>query len=110
MKPSYKNSTLSLAFILSLASVFLLIIVAIVVAFVSPEAYNLASGDKLLVMVLLVSYIGFVSNIIGAYLGSRKVDTKTEQQHSETTENEKQVVDFEKPDIHNGGWLDWEIW
>lgn len=94
MQASYKTSTLSLAFILSLASVFLLIIVAIIVAFVSPEAYNLASGDKLLVMVLLVSYIWFVSNIIGAYLWSRKVDTKTEQQHAETTE----IV---KPAIHD---------
>lgn len=89
MKPSFLSSTLSLAFILSLASVFILIIIALFVAIYYPEAYNIASSDKLLVMVLIVAYMGFVSNIVGAYLGSRKVTPpeETKEQISSLHEN-----------------------
>lgn len=71
MQPSYKHSTLSLAFIACLASVFLLILIALWVAIFAPEAYELSSQDKMLALVLIVGYLGFVSNIVGAYLGTR---------------------------------------
>ena len=101
MKPSYLSSTLALAFIWSLVSVFVLIILAIIVAVFFPNAYNLASGEKLLVMVLLVAYIWFVANIVGAYLWSRKPDTKTEEAHAEIVKPEIHDLSFNKLDAYD---------
>lgn len=70
-QPSYTYSTLSLAFLWSLGSVFLLIIIAIFVAVRFPAAYELSSNEKMLVLVLVLAYLGFVWLIVWAYLGTR---------------------------------------
>lgn len=80
-KPSYLSSTLSLAFILSLVSVFALIILAIIVAVYYPEAYKLASDNELLAWIILMAYLGYLNNIMGAYLWGRNAPTKPETEN-----------------------------
>lgn len=71
MKPSFLTSTLSLVFFIGVVTTFLLVILAVVVAIFAPGAYTILSGEKTLVAVVLTAYLGLVSNIAGAYLGSR---------------------------------------
>lgn len=74
------SSTLSLAFIISIVSVFVLIIISMLIAIFAPKAYELSSQDKAIVIVLLTAYIWIISNIVGAYLGSRTPNTKNDQE------------------------------
>lgn len=76
MKPSFFGSTLALAFILCLLSLFVLIITAIVVAIWYPEAYKVMSDEKTAFMVLTTLYFSFVGQVIGAYLSARTPNTK----------------------------------
>ena len=105
MQPSYKHSTLSLAFIVSLASIPVLILIALWVAIFAPEAYALSSQDKMLVLVLVVAYLGFVSNIVGAYLGTRNSNkipddqvwllAQTAQVQEQTKPEEEQLTEMD---------------
>lgn len=102
------NSTLSLAFIISIVSVFVLIIVSMLIAIFAPQAYELSSQDKAIVIVLLTAYIWIISNIVGAYLWSRTPNTKNDQETNLTTAvstiSETQVetpVDTIEQNIHD---------
>ncbi len=114
MQPSYNYSTLSVAFLWSVASVFLLIIISILVAIFAPDAYELSSNEKMLALVLVVAYLGFVGLIVWAYLGTRvpstaeKPDTlsitdttKPSSEITNTVISAIQSSDQVKPNLHD---------
>ena len=76
MKPSFLSSTLSLAFLFSIFSIFLLVITAILVAVFAPEAYKVISDEKTAFLIVSSLYCSFVAQILGAYLSARAPNTK----------------------------------
>lgn len=69
--PSYKHSTLAMMLVSTTASIFVLIILALVMAICFPKAYELVSQKEFLVIILVWAYILVWNNIWSAYLTQR---------------------------------------